>query len=80
MSATRGTELLCHGTRRCAQAAQYFSSACLGASIEDAGLQAGTSRHLQVPNVGYNTYSYRANIDINLTKTTKIYFGSDGFP
>src|SRR5690606_33175422 len=30
-------------------------------------------------NVGYNTYNYRVNLDINLTKTTKVFLGSDGF-
>lgn len=30
-------------------------------------------------NVGYNTYGYRSNLDINLTKTTTIYLGLDGF-
>lgn len=59
-----------------AQAAQYFLS--LGASIEDAAYKQDKSS-IYSSNVGYNTYSYRANIDINLTKTTKIYFGSDGF-
>jgi len=29
--------------------------------------------------VGYNTYSYRANLDIKLTSTTNMYFGTDGY-
>lgn len=29
--------------------------------------------------VGYQTMNYRANLDINLTRTTKLYFGADGF-
>ena len=29
--------------------------------------------------VGYQTMNYRVNVDINLTPTTKLYFGSDGF-
>ena len=30
-------------------------------------------------NVGYNTYNYRANIDLELSPTTTLYFGTDGF-
>lgn len=30
-------------------------------------------------NVGYSTYGYRSNLDINVTKTTTLYFGVDGF-
>ena len=30
-------------------------------------------------NVSYNTYNYRINLDVNLTKSTKVYLGSDGF-
>ena len=29
--------------------------------------------------LGYNTYNYRANLDMDLTKTTNIYFGVDGW-
>src|SRR5699024_2419403 len=29
--------------------------------------------------VGFNTYNYRINLDLNLTKSTNIYLGSDGF-
>lgn len=29
--------------------------------------------------VGYRTYGYRSNLDINVTKTTSLYFGVDGF-
>jgi TonB-linked SusC/RagA family outer membrane protein len=29
--------------------------------------------------VGYNTYSYRLNLDLNITPTTIAYFGSSGF-
>ena len=29
--------------------------------------------------VGYNTYNYRTNLDINLTKTTQVYMGLDGY-
>jgi TonB-linked SusC/RagA family outer membrane protein len=30
-------------------------------------------------NVGYNTYSFRTNLDIDLTRSTAVYFGTDGF-
>lgn len=30
-------------------------------------------------NVGYNTYNYRLNLDLNITPTTVAYFGSSGF-
>jgi TonB-linked SusC/RagA family outer membrane protein len=29
--------------------------------------------------VGYNTYSFRMNLDINLTSTTTLYFGTDSY-
>ena len=29
-------------------------------------------------NVGYNRYTYRTNLDLKLTPTTKVYFGTDG--
>ena len=28
---------------------------------------------------GYNTYNYRTNLDINVTKSTTLYLGLDGF-
>ncbi|MDR3245953.1 MAG: TonB-dependent receptor [Prevotellaceae bacterium] len=30
-------------------------------------------------NVGYNTYAFKTNLDLSLTKTTDIYFGASGF-
>lgn len=56
--------------------ARYFLS--LNASSESAAYKIDpNSRYAN--NSGYNTYSARANLDINLTKTTKLYFGVDGF-
>lgn len=59
-----------------AKVAKYFIS--LGMSKEDAAykVQKGSP---YASNVGYNTYTYRANLDLNLTRSTKIYFGTDGF-
>lgn len=59
-----------------AQAARYFVS--LGASMEDAAYNVD-KKSLYSSNVGYNTYNYRTNVDMNLTSTTSVYFGSDGF-
>lgn len=56
--------------------ARYFIS--LGASSE-------SSAYKQDPNskyrslVGYDKYTYRTNLDINLTKTSILFFGLDGF-
>jgi TonB-linked SusC/RagA family outer membrane protein len=58
------------------QIARYFLS--LGGSIEDAAYRQDKSS-IYSNRVGYNTYNYRANLDINLTKTTKVYFGADGY-
>ena len=58
------------------EVARYFIS--LGMSKEDAAYKVTTDN----PNhagVGYNAYNYRMNLDINLTKTTNLYFGSDGY-
>ncbi len=55
--------------------AKYFMS--LGMSTETAAYkQDKTSKYLK--NMGYNTYNYRSNLDINLTKTTQVYMGLDG--
>ncbi|MFV0418011.1 MAG: SusC/RagA family TonB-linked outer membrane protein [Dysgonomonas sp.] len=59
-----------------AQAARYFVS--LGTSIEDAAY-IQDKKSLYSSNVGYNTYNYRTNVDLDLTSTTSVYFGSDGF-
>ncbi|MDR2040202.1 MAG: TonB-dependent receptor [Bacteroidales bacterium] len=58
-----------------ADVATYFFS--LGGSKEDAAYKYDKSVYSS--NVGYNTYTYRLNLDLNLTKTTKVYFGTDGF-
>lgn len=56
--------------------ARYFLS--LNGSLESAIYkQDPNSKYFN--NVGYNTYGFRANIDLNLTQNTKIYFGSDGY-
>ncbi|MDR1338604.1 MAG: TonB-dependent receptor, partial [Prevotellaceae bacterium] len=56
--------------------ARYFLS--LGLSDESAAYKQDKSS-VYSSNVGYNTYSFRTNLDINLTKSTKVYFGSDAF-
>ncbi len=56
--------------------ARYFLS--LGLSDETAAYKQDKSS-VYSSNVGYNTYNYRLNIDLNLTKMTSIYFGTDGY-
>jgi len=56
--------------------ARYYLS--LGTSMESAAYRQDKSSKYSTA-VGYNTLNYRANLDINLTKTTQIYFGADGF-
>jgi len=59
-----------------ATAAKYYIS--LGGSNEDAAYKVDkTSPYAS--NVGYSTYSYRANIDLELSPTTTLFFGSDGY-
>lgn len=58
------------------EVARYFLS--LGGNKETAAYKVDKSS-IYGSNVGYNTYNYRVNLDINLTKTTKVYLGSDGF-
>ncbi|WP_029905306.1 TonB-dependent receptor [Prevotella sp. 10(H)] len=56
--------------------ANYFVS--LGLSNEDAAYkQDKTSKYNS--GVGFKQYTYRANIEMNLTKTTKLFFGVDGW-
>ncbi len=56
--------------------ARYFIS--LGLSNETAAYkQEATSKYRK--NVGYNTYNYRSNLDVNVTKTTTAYLGVDGY-
>lgn len=59
-----------------AKLARYFVS--LNAALEDAAYNVDKDSPYS-GNVGYNTYGFRANIDLELTKTTKIYFGSNGY-
>ena len=59
-----------------AKLARYFVS--LNAALEDAAYNVDKKSPYS-GNVGYNTYGFRANIDLELTKTTKIYFGSSGY-
>jgi TonB-linked SusC/RagA family outer membrane protein len=58
------------------QIARYFIS--LGASVEDAAYKQDKNS-VYSSRVGYNTYNYRTNLDINLTKTTQLYFGADAY-
>ncbi|MDR0384706.1 MAG: TonB-dependent receptor [Prevotellaceae bacterium] len=56
--------------------ARYFVS--LGMSSESAAYrQESLSKYRK--RVGRNTYNYRMNIDMNVTKTTAVYMGLDGF-
>ena len=56
--------------------ARYFMS--LGISSESAAYKQDESSKYR-KDVSYNTYNYRANLDINLTKTTQLYLGLDGY-
>ena len=56
--------------------ARYFVS--LGLSQEDAAYKTQKNNPYS-SNVGYNTYTYRTNLDMQLTPTTNVYFGTDGF-
>lgn len=56
--------------------ARYYLS--LGMSNESSAYKQEKSSKYSTE-VGYRTYNYRVNLDINLTKTTSVYFGSDGF-
>lgn len=59
-----------------AKVAKYFLS--LGGSSETAAYKYDNTS-VYGSNVGYNTYSYRANIDLELSPSTVLYFGTDGF-
>ncbi len=59
-----------------ARVARYFLS--LGASIESAAYNYDKSS-VYAANTGYNTYNYRTNIDLELSPSTTLYFGTDGF-
>ena len=56
--------------------AKYFVS--IGGSSESAAYKYDKNSPY-ASNVGYNTYNFRANLDIDLTKTSKIFFGTDGY-
>lgn len=58
------------------EVARYFLS--LGGNSETAAYKVDKNS-IYGSNVGYNTYNYRINLDISLTKSTKVYLGSDGF-
>jgi TonB-linked SusC/RagA family outer membrane protein len=67
----------------------YYVSARGGGSIARYFLSLGTSNEtaaykqdknsIYSSNVGYNTYNFRTNLDINLSKSTVLYFGADGY-
>ncbi|MDR1666996.1 MAG: TonB-dependent receptor [Bacteroidales bacterium] len=56
--------------------AKYFLS--LGLSDESAAYKVDPNSEFNAK-TGYNTYSYRTNLDIKLTETTKIFFSTDGY-
>ena len=56
--------------------ARYFAS--LGMSQESSAYKAADDSKYN-KGVGYNTYNYRLNLDVNLTKTTKVYVGATGY-
>ncbi|GGH05947.1 SusC/RagA family TonB-linked outer membrane protein [Sphingobacterium alkalisoli] len=58
------------------EVARYFLS--LGGNSETAAYKVDKGSPYS-SNVGFNAYTYRINLDINLTKTTKVYLGSDGY-
>jgi len=55
---------------------RYFLS--LGGNSETAAYKVDKNSPYS-SNVGFNTYNYRINLDINLTESTSIFLGSDGF-
>lgn len=59
-----------------AQVARYFLS--LGLNSETAAYKYDKNS-AYASNTGYNTYTYRANIDLELSPSTTLYFGTDGF-
>ncbi|MDO4194541.1 MAG: TonB-dependent receptor [Prevotellaceae bacterium] len=56
--------------------ARYFAS--LGMSNESSAYKMADDSPYK-NGVGYNTYNYRMNLDINLTKTTKVYLGGTSY-
>lgn len=59
-----------------AQVARYFVS--LGGSSETAAYKYDKNS-VYAANSGYNTYNYRLNLDLELSPSTLLYFGSDAF-
>ncbi|MDR0560357.1 MAG: TonB-dependent receptor [Prevotellaceae bacterium] len=58
--------------------AKYFLS--LGHSNENAAYKTDPNTpYGKNSNVGYNTYNFRGNLDINLTKMTSVFFGMEGY-
>ncbi len=58
-----------------ARIARYFLS--VGGSSETAAYNYDKSS-VYAANTGYNTYNYRANIDLELSESTDLFFGTDG--
>lgn len=58
------------------EVARYFLS--LGANSETAAYKVD-EQSVYSSNVGFNTYNYRINLDLNLSDNTTVYLGSDGF-
>lgn len=58
------------------EVARYFLS--LGSKSQTAAYKVDKNS-VYSSNVGFNTYNYRINLDINLTKSTNIFLGSDGY-
>lgn len=58
------------------EVARYFLS--LGGNSETAAYKVDKNS-VYSSNVGFNTYTYRVNLNINLTPTTEVFLGSDGF-
>ncbi|GGC12844.1 SusC/RagA family TonB-linked outer membrane protein [Parapedobacter defluvii] len=59
-----------------AQVARYFLS--LGFTNDQAAYNY-EKNNVYAANTGYKTYNYRANIDLELSPTTTLFFGTDGF-
>jgi TonB-linked SusC/RagA family outer membrane protein len=56
--------------------ARYYAS--LGMS-DETGAYKVEKNNPYATNAGYKTYSFRMNLNVNLTKTTELYFGSEAF-
>lgn len=58
------------------EVARYFLS--LGGKTQTAAYKVDKNS-VYSSNVGFNSYNYRINLDVNLTKSTKVFLGSDGY-